>query len=76
MKQNDLITSVHQYPLDKLLNPNDFQYHYSIPYYQRAYTWSKPQWEDLYNDISMNKEGYFMGTIICISAKDTFNPVL
>ncbi|NKR46565.1 DUF262 domain-containing protein [Rhodococcus hoagii] len=41
---------------------------YRIPRYQREYKWSKPQWEDLFDDIfDSDISGYFLGSIICIN---------
>lgn len=39
---------------------------YTIPPYQREYTWGKENWENLYNDIFESDKGYFLGSIICI----------
>jgi uncharacterized protein with ParB-like and HNH nuclease domain len=39
---------------------------YSIPKYQRSYTWKKDNWETLFDDIIENGIGHFMGTIICV----------
>lgn len=49
---------------------------YFIPKYQREYTWKYAEWEALYDDISDNDEGYFIGSIICINHGDSINPVL
>ena len=40
--------------------------HYHVPKFQREYEWSRPQWEQLYDDISSNDPGHFLGSIICI----------
>lgn len=40
--------------------------HYHIPKYQREYTWQKPQWSKLIQDIDENDAGHFMGSIICV----------
>lgn len=39
---------------------------FDIPEYQRPYIWNKDEWEKLFSDITENKPGYFVGTIICI----------
>lgn len=39
---------------------------YQIPAYQREYSWSKADWENLFDDLYNNDENYFLGTIICI----------
>lgn len=40
---------------------------YRVPKYQRAYVWGKDQWRDLFNDITENDEGYFVGAILCVN---------
>lgn len=49
-----------------------------IPYFQRPYVWTKPNWEKFYNDvaeiaIAINEgdepETYFMGSIILKKGK-------
>ena len=40
---------------------------YQIPKYQREYTWSKAEWEALYNDVTENEQGYFLGSYICVN---------
>ena len=40
---------------------------YIIPKYQRAYTWGKREWEQLFEDVTANEEGYFLGSIICVN---------
>lgn len=42
---------------------------YQIPSYQREYSWSKADWENLFDDLYGNDENYFLGTIICIVAE-------
>lgn len=62
-----MIKSVHDYPLSQLMNIDDSVV-YRIPRYQREYKWSKPQWEDLFDDIfDSDISGYFLGSIICIN---------
>lgn len=47
---------------------------FEIPPYQRAYTWNKDNWEELFNDLSDNGPGYFLGTLIfVISSKSTLS---
>lgn len=62
-----MINSVNQYPLSQLLDPDTTQV-YEIPKYQRDYTWATWQWEDLFDDLTENAAGYFLGSIICIDA--------
>lgn len=35
-----------------------------IPPCQREYSWSKPQWDDLFDDLLDSDEGHLLGTII------------
>ena len=60
-----MIKSVHDYQIDDVFK-KDAQFYYVIPKYQREYTWSTQHWKDLYDDISENELGYFIGSIICI----------
>lgn len=39
---------------------------YYIPPYQREYSWGKEHWDNLFNDLNDNDNGYFLGSIICI----------
>jgi uncharacterized protein with ParB-like and HNH nuclease domain len=41
---------------------------YSIPQYQREYTWTKEHWETLFNDIYENDSRYFLGSVMCVAA--------
>ncbi len=61
-----IINSVHDYPVDEVFK-KDASFCYSIPKYQRPYVWKGKQWKELYDDITSNNEGYFIGSIICIS---------
>lgn len=60
-----MIKSVHDYQIDDVFK-KDAPFYYVIPKYQREYTWSTQHWKDLYDDISENELGYFIGSIICI----------
>ena len=60
-----MIKSVHDYQIDDVFK-KDASFYYVIPKYQREYTWSTQHWKDLYDDISENDLGYFIGSIICI----------
>ena len=46
---------------------------YLIPVYQRLYSWELPQCQRLWNDIvamqKENREGHFLGSIVCIAEK-------
>ena len=41
-------------------------YVYRVPKYQREYVWGREQWRDLFDDITDNDEGYFVGAILCV----------
>ena len=43
---------------------------YAVPKYQRQYVWSKWNWDKLFTDFVENNEGYFIGSMICISGTD------
>lgn len=49
---------------------------YVIPPYQRAYTWAKKEWNYLFDDLLSNNEGYFLGSLICISNDGCANQVI
>lgn len=67
-----MIKSVHDYQIDDVFK-KDAGFCYSIPKYQREYTWGQYQWKDLYDDICENDYGYFIGSIICIdNSSDAF----
>ena len=40
---------------------------YRIPKYQREYTWGINDWDALFNDITDNNYGYFLGSYICVN---------
>lgn len=66
-----MIKSVDNYPVSTLFDI-DNQIVYTIPRYQREYTWGKTQWEALFEDLLENDPHYFLGSIICINqATDT-----
>lgn len=44
---------------------------FEIPKYQREYTWGTREWEALFDDLIENDDGYFLGSIICISTHST-----
>ena len=41
---------------------------YKVPLYQREYSWSKDQWEDLYSDITElgEEDSHFLGSIVVV----------
>ncbi len=61
-----MIKHVSNYPVSQLFDTNS-QVVYTIPRYQREYTWGKNQWEHLFDDVLENDPGYFLGSIICIN---------
>lgn len=61
-----MIKSVNNYPVSQLFDI-EAGVVYAIPRYQREYTWSKAQWESLFDDVQENAPGYFLGSIICIN---------
>jgi uncharacterized protein with ParB-like and HNH nuclease domain len=64
--ERDMIRSVSNYPISQLLNI-DIPVVYKIPRYQREYMWGKSEWEQFFDDILDNDDGYFIGSIICIN---------
>ena len=70
-----MIQSVNKYHIYEVLSA-DRNLYYTIPKYQREYTWSYREWEALYDDISENNDEYFIGSIICIPLGDAINPYL
>ena len=64
-----MIKSATNYPISQIFDiASDVVY--TIPRYQREYTWNKNQWETLFDDIQENDGGYFFGSIICINTTD------
>lgn len=61
-----MIKSVYNYPVSTLLDIESGVV-YAIPRYQREYTWSRGQWDALFEDLLDNELHYFLGSIICIN---------
>lgn len=61
-----MIKSVYNYPVSTLLDIESGVV-YAIPRYQREYTWSRTQWDALFDDLLENEPHYFLGSIICIN---------
>jgi Protein of unknown function DUF262/Protein of unknown function (DUF1524) len=63
-----MIKSVADVPLYTLLSPEN-NIVYRVPPYQREYSWSKQQWDELFDDLldADPAGGHFLGTIICIN---------
>lgn len=70
-----MIQSVNKYHIYEIFAA-DGKFYYSIPKYQREYTWSSREWDALYEDISENNIEYFIGAIICIPLGDSINPYM
>ncbi|MBR0433257.1 MAG: DUF262 domain-containing protein [Bacteroidaceae bacterium] len=66
-----MIQSVNKYHIYEIFSPED-NFYYTIPKYQREYTWGYKEWHALYDDICENDLEYFIGSIICIPLGDTF----
>lgn len=60
-----MIETVNKYAVSSLLDI-EVALVYAIPRYQREYTWSKNQWEALFDDLLENDPQYFLGSVICI----------
>ncbi len=61
-----MITSANKYTIADIFSI-DKQIKYIIPKYQREFTWTKEDWEDLLNDIDESDGSHFIGSIICIN---------
>lgn len=60
-----MIQSLQDHPVGNLLDGTR-KIVFVIPQYQREYSWSKQQWEALFDDLTENHAGYFLGSFICI----------
>ena len=49
---------------------------YKIPKYQREYTWGIKDWDALFNDVTENDAGYFLGSYICVNSDSLNGTVL
>lgn len=49
---------------------------YRIPKYQREYTWGINDWDALFNDITENDYGYFLGSYICVNNRSLNETIL
>ena len=58
--------NVNKYPISQMLDPES-KIIFEIPKYQREYIWGTRQWEQLFDDLVENSDGYFLGSIICIN---------
>ena len=62
-----MINSATQYPVHSLIS-HEGNTLYRVPPYQREYSWSKQQWEELFDDLVEAESAHFLGTIICLNA--------
>jgi hypothetical protein len=60
-----MIKSANQYAVHSLFS-HEGNVLYRIPPYQREYSWHKPQWEDLFDDLVDVDGAHFLGTIITL----------
>lgn len=58
-----MIQSVNKYHIYEIF-ASDGKFYYSIPKYQREYTWSYREWDALYDDISENNPEYFINSSV------------
>lgn len=49
---------------------------YRIPKYQREYTWGINDWNALFEDVTDNEHGYFLGSYICVNGGSLNGTVL
>ncbi|QKJ18581.1 DUF262 domain-containing protein [Microbacterium hominis] len=71
-----MINSAQQYPVHVLLN-NEDKVQYRVPKYQREYSWQRPQWEDLFEDLVEADGSHFLGTIITLNqTKDASSKIV
>lgn len=60
-----MIKSANQYAVHSLFS-HEGNVLYKIPPYQREYSWHKPHWEDLFEDLIDADGAHFLGTIITL----------
>ncbi|AWW34391.1 hypothetical protein CT138_05805 [Mannheimia varigena] len=67
-----MIQSAKQITISALLSQDSEgkTFQYIIPPYQREYAWNKNQWDNLFDDLSENDKGYFLGSLICILGEE------
>src|SRR5664280_1734826 len=74
-----MIQSANKYSIAELFEPEN-KVRYRVPRYQRAYSWTAGQWNDLFDDLtdvsSDTNGGHFLGSIICINrSKDSLGDI-
>ena len=67
-----MINIVNKYQISDLFNP-ETELTFEIPKYQREYTWTTRDWEAIFDDLTDNDKGYFLGSLICINTTDSIN---
>ena len=70
-----MINQVHPYKISQIFEIGSKTI-YKIPKYQREYTWGVNEWNQLFDDIVSNEEGYFLGSYICVSTRTMGTPEL
>lgn len=70
-----MIKKVHPYKISQIFEIESKMI-YKIPKYQREYTWGINEWNQLFDDIISNEEGYFLGSYICVSTSTMGIPEL
>lgn len=70
-----MIKKVHPYKISQIFEIESKMI-YKIPKYQREYTWGISEWNQLFDDIISNEEGYFLGSYICVSTSTMGIPEL
>lgn len=70
-----MINQVHPYKISQIFEIGSKTI-YKIPKYQREYTWGVNEWNQLFDDIISNEEGYFLGSYICVSTRTMGTPEL
>ena len=74
-----MIQSAKDIPLHELFSP-ELNTKYTIPRFQREYSWRKENWEDILNDVfgeEISDDGPFLGSIICVNkGQDSSFPIL
>ena len=70
-----MIKKVHPYKISQIFEIES-KVIYKIPKYQREYTWGINEWNQLFDDIISNEEGYFLGSYICVSTSTMGIPEL
>lgn len=69
-----MIKAANQHQISSIFN-NEVSKVYTIPKYQREYKWGQRNWDDLFNDLTENDEGYFLGSFICVNNGSSMDAV-